>query len=732
MADVTVDSILLEIEAPADKAKSGLDKIKNSLNAMKTATTGIDANKLAQFRDFVNSITVSKDTGDGMKNMGAGVRSLTKSVENLSKIDSDKLKEAADTISKIGANLGQLGSNNKINIRIDSEGIKKAVQPLQEVKDTMKKNVLEPYEQFQAKIQNVGKNFAFSGSGTALSKEIEKTEAKLDSLLTKEQKMQMLGKADVNSSAYRTLQIDITEVCNKLDILYAKQEQETQASAKEASAINQLGTSASTAGNELLGLATAQKNFNNALNDKNGANTATSRMQQLINQIGEFKKTISGMETGKQLFNADQYKEAVNGLSQAQHEFNVFKNSISETPKTMADVASSIRDIGNAAGRIGLDTFSSVLGNISKVLPMIQTGGVEASAGFQSMAVGLEALQTAIPIIGIILTLITALVNGVREFLNNVKAAAEKAGAVISSGIGKIKGAFISLKAWLSSMIDGIKSKLDAMMSGVKSKVDALASSIKSKVSSLFSSITQKFKAGDKSFSSLMDKLSSKLQKVMRLFTFMGLRKMMTAIYKEIGNMVEILARFSDSIGSSFNTNMSNLVADFKWLAGSLVAAFEPILSIVLPILDALIAKLVAATNAINQFFAALGGAATWTKAKKNVENYAKSLEKTGGAAKKAAKELKNTIASFDELHVLNDNSDKNSGSGGVNPADYFETEDVEQKYKDFLERLKDMWKKADFTELGKELGDKLAEMLAGIQWGKIEDTYGWTYPIEK
>ena len=111
MPDVTVDSILLEIEAPADKAKAGLDKIKNSLNAMKTATTGIDVSKLNQFRDFVNSITVSKDTGDSIKNMGAGLRSLTKSVNSLSQIDSAKLNEVADVISKIGASLGQLGTN---------------------------------------------------------------------------------------------------------------------------------------------------------------------------------------------------------------------------------------------------------------------------------------------------------------------------------------------------------------------------------------------------------------------------------------------------------------------------------------------------------------------------------------------------------------------------------------------------------------------------------------------
>ena len=82
MPDITVDSLLLEIEAPADNAKDGLKKISNALSSLKNATQSISTDKLEAIRDFANSITISKDTGDGMKGLAAGIRSIVKSVNN--------------------------------------------------------------------------------------------------------------------------------------------------------------------------------------------------------------------------------------------------------------------------------------------------------------------------------------------------------------------------------------------------------------------------------------------------------------------------------------------------------------------------------------------------------------------------------------------------------------------------------------------------------------------------
>ena len=79
---------------------------------------------------------------------------------------------------------------------------------------------------------------------------------------------------------------------------------------------------------------------------------------------------------------------------------------------------------------------------------------------------------------------------------------------------------------------------------------------------------------------------------------------------------------------------------------------FQPVINAITPALDFLISKLVQAINALNQFFSALTGKAVWTKAKKNVTNYA---EEVAGAAKKAKKEVDNLTAGIDELNILQD-----------------------------------------------------------------------------
>ena len=129
MADKKVDSILLEISATTDKAGGEVSKTIKDLKSLKKVTEGIDTNKLESFRDaFKGFATVS----DGLKKTGDGMRSVSSAIRSMSKVDSTKLNEISEAVNKIGVGLGNLGSNNKISIRIDSDGIDKAVKPLQE------------------------------------------------------------------------------------------------------------------------------------------------------------------------------------------------------------------------------------------------------------------------------------------------------------------------------------------------------------------------------------------------------------------------------------------------------------------------------------------------------------------------------------------------------------------------------------------------------------------------
>lgn len=234
---------------------------------------------------------------------------------------------------------------------------------------------------------------------------------------------------------------------------------------------------------------------------------------------------------------------------------------------------------------------------------------------------------------------------------------------------------------------------------------------------------------GLKALGNALDGLKSKLGTVARLGTFMLLRKAFTALIENAKQGIDNLAMYSDAMGTRFNSSMSTLVSDFKWAGNALATAFEPILNVAIPIIDALITRLVAAMTAFANFIAALTGASTFTRAIKINENYAQSLNKgatgagnAGKAAKKAAKDIKSYTTSIDELNILEPDKGRNSGGsggsgggggvGGLDPTSMFETVETTVKAQNWAQMLRDAWANADFTIVGKAIGTKLKEAL--------------------
>ena len=597
MPDNRVDSILLEIGATTDKADGGIDKVTKALTSMKKITEGIDTEKLKQIVDAMKGFS---GMGDELKNAGSGMRSMASSIKSLSGIDTAKLREVADTVKEVSSALGNLGSNNKVSIRIDSEGAaRRSVKPLEN-----------------------GQEAAASTEGVATA--AEEAQAAMDGAAT---------------SASRL--------------------------AQEESQLGAAGQSAA-AGEEAL---------NGSLNQTN-TNSANQRIQQLIDQINKYKATISGMESGKIRFDTGQYEEAVNGLRQAQEQFKQFKETVSQSPKNMEDVAKSIKSIGDAAQKCGLGTFSSLLNGIASILPAIETGGMAANAGFQSMAVGLEAVQAAIPIIGIILTILTAIINAVRQVANAVKNETQK-------------------------IISAVKTVVNKIRSGIAAIIN--------KFKELKKRVRESLGFSEKQSGAFAKKLGS----IIRLGTFMLLRSMFTHLFELVKTGFDNLVIYSKRAGTEFHKNVNLLYNDLRQLGASLTTAFEPILNVVTPILDYLIQKLIAATNALAQFFSALTGKKFYTKAIKQNKDYTDSLN---GAAKAA----KNLTTGIDELNIL---SDDKSGSGSNSGADGsgYETDEIADKYKNLAQMIKDAWDEADFYDVGRMFGEKLKEALDNIPWNGIK-----------
>lgn len=173
--------------------------------------------------------------------------------------------------------------------------------------------------------------------------------------------------------------------------------------------------------------------------------------------------------------------------------------------------------------------------------------------------------------------------------------------------------------------------------------------------------------------------------KTMLKYVF-GVQSLIALINKLSSALVEgfkNLAQFNDGVNPT-NTALSNLKSALTQLKNSFAVAFAPILTVVEPILTRLISLLSTAMNYVGQFFAALTGASTFTKAIKVQENYAKSLNGTAAAAKKA----KGQLASIDELN--NQSKQDNSGaSGTVSPNNMFEVAPIESKIAGLASKLK-------------------------------------------
>ena len=280
----------------------------------------------------------------------------------------------------------------------------------------------------------------------------------------------------------------------------------------------------------------------------------------------------------------------------------------------------------------------------------------------------------------------------------------------------------------LSTALDAVKEKLDGMVQKVERGTSAFAKfgsiigkgvvgGLKSTVSMLGKGAAAMLKLSlraKKTHSSFNNGIGTLLRYglgVRSLFTLMSkLRSALVDGYKN-------LARYS----SRTNAAISSLMSALTRLKNSFAAAFDPILRAAAPALVTLINLISEAVSRIGMLVAALTGAKTFTKATTIQEDYAKSLDKTSKSAKKA----KATLASFDELNILDD-KDTTKDDGSVDPSKMFEQVPIDSAVLDFANKLKKAFEEADWKGLGTLLGNKINELVDSIDWS------GWGTKIGK
>lgn len=134
-----------------------------------------------------------------------------------------------------------------------------------------------------------------------------------------------------------------------------------------------------------------------------------------------------------------------------------------------------------------------------------------------------------------------------------------------------------------------------------------------------------------------------------------------SAVTDSVKNGTDNLYQYSKALDGAFAGSMDRLATTLLYLRNSIGAAIAPLANTFAPVLESITDKVVEFVNKINQLIAKLSGASTWTKAVKTQTEYAE-------ATTKSAEAVKNLLAGFDELNVIQSQS---GGSSSLNTPDF-------------------------------------------------------------
>lgn len=196
-----------------------------------------------------------------------------------------------------------------------------------------------------------------------------------------------------------------------------------------------------------------------------------------------------------------------------------------------------------------------------------------------------------------------------------------------------------------------------------------------------------------------------------RILRYRTVNEFLKQIAKAFSEGVKNLYQYSKAMGTDFASSMDSAATSLQYFRNSVGAMTAPILNALIPVFDSLIDRIVEGVNWLNQLFAKMTGASSWTKAIRQQKEYAE-------AAKDSAAAQKQLLAGFDELNVI---SSTGSSSGKTTP-DYsgmFEEvtmENISSSVTEWSDRLLDTWAKI------KEYATEIVAALVGI---KVSELFG-------
>ena len=176
-----------------------------------------------------------------------------------------------------------------------------------------------------------------------------------------------------------------------------------------------------------------------------------------------------------------------------------------------------------------------------------------------------------------------------------------------------------------------------------------------------------------------------------------AMRYVIRAISSGFSEGVQNVYQYSRVVGTNLAPSMDNAKSSLEQFKNSIGAAVSPLITALVPALQTVINWLITGINYINQFFALLNGQSTWTRA---LYNQSEAYKDTTKNAKGASSAMKDLLADWDELNIIQSNS---SGGGAATTAD------TTKDYANMFEEVN------QFDEKVKEVFSFIEDHLGGI-----------------
>ena len=399
-----------------------------------------------------------------------------------------------------------------------------------------------------------------------------------------------------------------------------------------------------------------------------------------------------------------------NSLQKLTEMSNAVVNMNSDGISKLKEMAQGVESLANAGSNPGLSAAVSELRKLSKIdfsnlgagsekiSEIADKVGEITNANPTSTITPPETSTETVPIApSVDVEETKSKLSQLKEFAANIFSSIKTGATTVFGGVAKvIGGAFKGIVTVFQKLGSAAKSVFGAMKK--------LGSYIGGKLKGAVGGATKKF--------------SGFIRSMGRVAMYRAIRFVLSQIATAFKEGTNNVYQYSKAIGGNLASSMDRIASSFLYFKNSIGAMVAPLINALAPAIEYVIDKAVALINVLNQLFAKLSGASTWTKAVKTQTEYA---EAAGGAAE-AAKSL---TAGFDELNVLSD-SGGGGGAGGMDYGSMFEEMQLDSDFAKWIDQIKEAIANGDWAGVGKILGDKVNELIDKVDFAGIGDKLGY------